>query len=122
MMVRWMCGVSLRDRKRSVDLYSLLGVESVAEVVRRGRLRWFGHVERKSEDDWVSACRNVVVAGVRCAGRGRKTWRECVKDDMDELGMHSEWVVFRDMWRSLIRREKRLTLADRGRNGRFKNK
>ena len=40
----------------------------MAEVVRRGRLRWFGHVERKSGDDWVSACRNVVV-GVRCAGR-----------------------------------------------------
>ena len=54
MMVRWMCGVSLEDRKRSVDLYSLLRVQSfVAEVVRRGRLRWFGHVERKSGDDWV---------------------------------------------------------------------
>ena len=102
MMVRWMCRVSLEDRKRSVDLYSLLGVESVTEVVRRGRLRWFGHVERKNGDDWVSTCRNVVVAGVRCAGRGRKTWRECVKDDMDELGLQSEWVVFRDMWRSLI--------------------
>ena len=25
-----------------------------------------------------------------------------MKDDMDELGLHSEWVVFRDMWRSLI--------------------
>ena len=74
MMVRWMCGVSLKDRKCSVDLYSLLSVQSVDEVVRRGRLRWFGHVKRKSEDDWVSACRNVVVAGVRCAGRGRKTW------------------------------------------------
>ena len=97
-----LCGVSLKDRKRSVDLYSLLGVESVAEVVRRGRLRWFGHLDRKSGDDWVSACRNVVVAGVRCVGRGRKTWRECVKDDMDKLGLHSEWVVFRDMWRSLI--------------------
>ena len=92
----------MMDRKGSVDLYSLLGVESVAEVVRRGRLRWFGHVEHKNGDDWVSACRNVVVAGVRCVGRGRKTWRECVKDDMDELGLHSEWVVFRDMWRSLI--------------------
>ena len=55
MMVRWMCGVSLKDRKRSVDLYSLLRVQSVAEVVRRGRLRWFGHVEPKSGDDWVSA-------------------------------------------------------------------
>ena len=73
MMVRWMCGVSLKDRKCSVDLYSLLGVQSVDEVVRQGRLRWFGHVELKSEDDWVSACGNVVVAGVRCAGRGRMT-------------------------------------------------
>ena len=56
MMVRWMCGVSLKDRKRSVDLYSLLGVQSVYDVVRRGRLRWFEHLERKSGDDWVSAC------------------------------------------------------------------
>ena len=47
MMVRWMCGVSLKDRKRSVDLYSLLDVQSVAGVVRRGRVRWFGHVEHK---------------------------------------------------------------------------
>ena len=31
MMVRWMCGVSLNDSKRSVDLYSLLGVQNVAE-------------------------------------------------------------------------------------------
>ena len=78
-------------------------VQSMAEGVRHGRLMWFGHVEHNSGDDWVSACRNVVVvAGVRCAGRSRKTWRECVKDDMEELGLHSEWVVFRDIWRSLI--------------------
>ena len=93
MMVRWMCWMSLKDRKRNVDLYSLLGVVSVTEVVRLGRLRWFGHVECKSGDEWVSTCRNVVVAGVRCVGRGRKTWRECVKDDMDELGLHSEWTL-----------------------------
>ena len=40
MMVRWMCGVSLKDRKCSVDLYNILRVQSVAEVVRRGRLVW----------------------------------------------------------------------------------
>ena len=78
MMVRWMCGVSLKDRKRNVELYSLLGVQRVADVVRRGRLRWFGHLERRSVDDWVSACRKVEVAGARCKRRNRKTWRECV--------------------------------------------
>ena len=56
-----MCGVSLKERNEV--LYSLLGDQSVAEVVRHGRLRWFGHVEHNNEDDWVLACRNVVVAG-----------------------------------------------------------
>ena len=85
-----------------MDLYSVLGVKSAAEVVRRSRSRWFEHLECKSGDDWASACRNVVVSGMRCAGGGRKTWREGVKDDMDELGLHSEWVVFMDMWRPNI--------------------
>ena len=48
-------------------------------------------MERESGDDWVSACRNVVVAGVRCAGRGVKTWYECVKEDIKMLGLHAEW-------------------------------
>ena len=39
-----------------MDLYSLLGVQSVEDVMRRSRLRWFGHLERRSVDDWVSAC------------------------------------------------------------------
>ena len=47
-----MCGVSLKDRKRSVDLYSLVDVQSVADVVKRGRLRWFGHLKRRSVDEW----------------------------------------------------------------------
>ena len=28
-------------------------------------------------------CPDVVVAGVRCVGRGRKTWGECVKEEMN---------------------------------------
>ena len=92
--------MSLKDRKRSVDLYSLLGVQSVADVLRRGRLRWFGHLEQRSVDDWVSACRKVELAGRD--GRNRKTWKECVDDDMKVLALHSEWVVFRDVWRDFI--------------------
>ena len=59
-------------------------------------------MERKSGDDSVSACRNVEVVGEKSRGRGRNTWRECVEDNMDELGLHPEWAVFRDLWRGSI--------------------
>jgi hypothetical protein len=28
-------------------------VKAIGEVCRRNRLRWFGHVDRKVDDDWV---------------------------------------------------------------------
>ena len=48
--------------------------EGVVEFMRRGRLRWFGNVERKEVDDRVSACRNLEVAGSKSRGRKRMTW------------------------------------------------
>ena len=54
-MLRWLRGITLRDKVSTVELRRRLGIEGVMEVVRRGRLRWFGHVERKEVDDWVSA-------------------------------------------------------------------
>ena len=37
----------------------------VSDAMRRGNLRWFGHVERKSHDDVVSACIDLEVEGVK---------------------------------------------------------
>ena len=48
-MLRWMCGVTLKDKVPTVELRKRLGIEGVVEVMRRGRLRWFGHVERKTD-------------------------------------------------------------------------
>ena len=89
MMIRWMCCIKLSDRKASTELLSRLDQESVSEVIRRGRLRWFGHVERKEPADWVSACRSMVVESVKGRGRGRprKTWRQCVDEDMAKLNL-----------------------------------
>ena len=50
-MFRWMCGVTLRDKVPTAELRRRLGSEGVVEVMRRGRLRWLGHVERKGVDD-----------------------------------------------------------------------
>src|SRR3989442_15238 len=53
-MIRWMSGVTLKDRRPSEELRLKLGIEGADGVVRRGRLRCFGYVERKEADDWVS--------------------------------------------------------------------
>ena len=38
MMIRWMCGVTLRDRCKSEELRKRLDIEDVANVVRKSRL------------------------------------------------------------------------------------
>ena len=43
-------------------------------------------------------------------GRSRKSWEQCVNDDIRLLGLHFEWAIYRYMWRDLIW-GKRLTLA-----------
>ena len=67
-MVRWVSGETLKDRRRTMDLRKGLGIESVDRVVSRGRLRWFGHVERKEAGEWVCKCRNFVVVAAACTG------------------------------------------------------
>ena len=52
-MVRWMCGVKLKDRLPSKELRETLGVDDTALILQQNRLRWYGHVLRKDDDDWV---------------------------------------------------------------------
>ena len=68
-MVRW----TLKNRTRSDELLECLGVESIIDVIRRGRLRWFAHLESKEESNWVATCRNLKVGDKKGRGRGRKT-------------------------------------------------
>jgi len=98
-MLRWMCGVTLKDKVPTVELRKRLGVEGVVEVMRRGRLRWFGHVERKAEDDWVSACRKMEVVGSRGRGRPRMTWGARLVGDMKDMGLKPEMARDREKWR-----------------------
>ena len=45
-MIRWMCGISLKDRMTNEELRRLVGVEPITTFIRSGRLRWYGHVMR----------------------------------------------------------------------------
>ena len=52
-MLTWICGVKLNDRLPSKELRERLGIDDIALVLQPNRLRWYGHVLRKDDDDWV---------------------------------------------------------------------
>jgi len=87
---------SLKNRMTSAELNSQLGIECITDVVRRNRLRWFGYVERKDSDDWVSAYRSFKVNGVKDRGGSRRTWVECIRRTwlnlFSRLGFGSSYV------------------------------
>jgi len=53
-------------------------------------------------DDWVSNCRNFEVVGVKGRGRSRKTWGECIRQDLRSIGLNRESAQDRAEWRGLI--------------------
>ena len=50
-MVRWMCGVKLKDRRSNRELLDRLHVVEIGTVVSRGRLGWYDHVERMPKEN-----------------------------------------------------------------------
>ena len=86
----------------SVELIQRLGIDCVSDVVRKTQLIWFGHVERNDDDEWVKACQRFEVAGERGRGRSRKTWKECVEEDMRMLGLEVRDTKDRPRWRKGI--------------------
>src|SRR6478609_139568 len=97
-----MCGVTIKDRISTAELRERLGICSVTSFVRRGRLGWFGSVDRKSDNDWVKSCWSLKVRGERGHGRSRKTWEQCVNENMKELGLKREETLDRNTWYSKL--------------------
>ena len=97
-----MCGISLKDRRTNEELRRLVGVEPITTFIRSGRLRWYGHVMRKGDEDWVKKCMEYRVEGRRPVGRPRKTWLESVEVDMAELEIDKEDVHDRSKWRRIV--------------------
>ena len=56
-MLRGIIGVSRRDHMRTDEIRRILHVSPIDEVMRGGRLRWFGHVQIRDADN---VTRNVI--------------------------------------------------------------
>jgi len=72
-------------------------------VIKKSRLRWFGHVEQKDDNDWVKRCITWEVAGIRQRGSPKKTWWDCDKNDIENFCLSQKDAQFKNKWRRRIK-------------------
>ena len=86
----------------SKELRGRLELEDIISVLQWNRLRWYGHVLRKEDNDWVKRCMEYKVEGTRPRGRPKKTWREIVEKDRRARGLNTEDAMCHSRWRKQI--------------------
>ena len=77
-------------------------LEPVSLMINKSRLRWFGHVERKDDNDWVKHYMTWEVEGIRLRGRSKKTWWDCVKGQPATPGSPGKWLLKRSLYVCLV--------------------
>jgi len=86
----------LRQRLGRDDIIIIL-------ILQQSRLRWYGHVLRKEDTDWVKKCMEYEVEGSRPRGRPKRTWTEVVQKDCQARNLNREDAMDRRRWKKLIK-------------------
>ena len=102
-MVRWMCNVKVKDRVPSKKLRERLGMDDIILILQQNRFRWYGHVLRKEDTDWVKKCVEYKVEGSRPRCRPKRTWKEVVQKDCHARNLNMEDAMDRSRWKKLIK-------------------
>ena len=100
-VIRWICGTKVQDELPSDSLLQKLGIKDILAVLRSGRLRWYGHVQRATS--CIKSITDLPLPGPRRPGRPRKTWSECIKNDIRDCGLAHTDPLDRDSWRAGVR-------------------
>ena len=64
-MFRWMMGLKRIEKIRNEEIRAMACVANISENTGAARLRWLGHVERKTEEDVVMITWKMEVGGHR---------------------------------------------------------
>jgi len=90
-MLRWMCGFSKIDRIRNEVIRNSVEVAPIEDKLRESRLRWFGHVKRRSVDAPVRRCERINISeGRRGRGRPKKSLDEVIREDLKVAGLSED--------------------------------
>ena len=83
-MLRTMCEVQLKDRKRADDL--MLGLnEMIDQLAMTNSVHWYGHVLRRALD-------------FEAEGRPKRTWKKQVEEESMNVGVSRKDPLCRSKW------------------------
>ena len=102
-MIRWMCGSKLKEKKSNDQLLSVLGLHSIIDELRKRRLRWFGHITRREENNWVRLIQEFQVDGARAKGRPQKRWAEVIEADLKRYSINRNIAIKRNEWKKIVK-------------------
>ncbi|GJT53679.1 hypothetical protein Tco_0988733 [Tanacetum coccineum] len=71
--------------------------------MREGRLKWFGHVRRRSQQAPIRRVEALTVDGTRKMSRPKLRWDDRLKLEMKELLLSEDMTSYRNAWRDKIR-------------------
>ena len=98
-MVRAMCGVQLKGRKRSKDLMLMLGLnETIDQLAMSNSVRWYGHVLRREDSHVLRRVLHFVIECQRKKGRLKRTWNKQVEEESMKVGLRREDIRCRLKW------------------------
>ena len=115
-IIRQICNVRPQDivTTRSNELLARLGIEDMDLILKDGRLRWYGHVERSNGA--VKTAFEIQVVGKHGPGRPKMTWKQLTVRDCRESKLSAINPHDRHTWRSGVRSAMRVAsqLSGRG--------
>ena len=100
-MVRWIAGISLMGRRKSQDI-RMCGICNIKKE-REVRLRYFGHVTRREENEQTKRTKDMPVRRRRSVGRQRIRSMDVVRTDLGDLGLREVDVLDRNKGRKKTR-------------------
>ena len=103
--LRTICSLSLMDKVPNDKILQMCNTSCASDIVRYRRLRWLGHVARMGNDRLPKMMMFSTLEGAGKRGRPIKSWNDCVRKDLDSLGLTLTWwkrCQDRASWKAVI--------------------
>ena len=101
-MLRCIAKIRRENRISIEEVLNKCRLEEISSVLRKRRLRWFGHVKRREENSILRRAMNLQINGRKPVGRPKKPWQACIKEDLKLLNISEEAAHDRMKWWRLI--------------------